>query len=144
MQPPVLAQAVERVVDASGDAAFRDEALPALERYYRWLARDRDPDGDALISIIAQFESGLDYSPAYDPPVGADRRRPLEMVIRTRWPELENKLRSLRPFEHLSPGRHREDVLVNAIYAQGLASLGRLARQPERTSSPRGRREVTA
>jgi glycogen debranching enzyme len=127
MQPPVLAQAVERVVDASGDAAFRDETLPGLERYYRWLARERDPDGDALISIIAQFESGLDYSPAYDPPVGADGRGPVEILFRTRWPELENKLRRFdlpRIFRH---GRHQEDVLVNAVYAQGLASLGRLS-----------------
>ena len=70
IQPPVIAQAVEAIVEAGGEA-FLDEALPALERYYRYLATERDPDRDDLISIIAQFESGLDFSPAYDPKHGA-------------------------------------------------------------------------
>ena len=68
IQPPVLAQAVEAVGDP-----LAAEALPAVERYYRFLARERDPDGDGLISIIAQFESGLDFSPAYDPRLAAGR-----------------------------------------------------------------------
>ena len=71
IQPPVIAQAVEAIVEAGGEA-FLDEALPALERYYRYLATERDPDRDDLISIIAQFESGLDFSPAYDPKHGAE------------------------------------------------------------------------
>src|SRR6478609_5845735 len=40
IQPPVLAQAVEAVVEAGGDG-FLDEALPALGRYYRFLERTR-------------------------------------------------------------------------------------------------------
>ena len=129
MQPPVLAQAVERVVEASADGAFRTETLPALERYYRWLARARDPDRDGLISIIAQFESGLDYSPMYDPPVGADHRRPAGLVVRTRWPSAVNKLRYRYELDRIfrRASHHQEDVLVNAVYGQGLRSLARLA-----------------
>ncbi len=128
MQPPVLAQAVERVVEASGDGAFRDEVLPSLGRYYRWLASARDPDGDGLVSIIAQFESGLDYSPAYDPVVGAVGAGPLEIMFRTRRPELENKLRGYDlPRIFRKSDHHQEDALVNAIHAQGLAALARLA-----------------
>jgi glycogen debranching enzyme len=127
IQPPVLAQAVERVVLA-GETSFLSEALPALERYYRWLARARDPDGDGLISTIAQFESGLDYSPAYDPVVGASARHPLGLIVRTRWPELTNKLRRFDLPRIFATGRHhQEDVLVNTLYAQGLAALARLA-----------------
>ena len=83
---------------------------------------------DDLISIIAQFESGLDYSPMYDPPVGANRRHPVGVMVRTRWPSALNKLRYRYDLERIFRGRrHQEDVLVNAIYGQGLRALGRLA-----------------
>jgi hypothetical protein len=135
IQPPVLAQAVERVVGASRDVSFRDETLPALESYYRWLADVRDPDRDALVSTIAQFESGLDYSPAYDPVVGATGRGPLSVIFRTRWPELVNKVRYRYDDERIlrTARHHQEDVLVNALYADGLASLARLAAGAGRT-----------
>lgn len=127
MQPPVLAVAVERIVARAPE--FLAETLPALEAYYRWLARARDPDGDGLVSIIAQFESGLDFSPAYDEAIGAVRSAPLMLELRSRWPELQNKL----VFGHdagriFRRGRyHQEDVLVNAVYADNLGSLARLA-----------------
>jgi Mannosylglycerate hydrolase MGH1-like glycoside hydrolase domain len=127
MQPPVLAQAVERVVDAGADW-FLGEALPHLERYYRYLAALRDPDGDALISIVSQFESGLDFSPVYDDAIGVERPTPAALFFRTRIPQLRNKLANydveaiFRRFRH-----HQEDVLVNAVYGQGLRSLARLA-----------------
>ena len=89
IQPPVIAQAVEAIVEAGGEA-FLDEVLPSLERYYRYLARERDPDGDGLISIIAQFESGLDFSPAYDPKHGAGSPRVLGLAARL--PEVVDKL----------------------------------------------------
>jgi hypothetical protein len=137
MQPPVIAQAVERVVHAGAGDAFLTESLPALERYYRYLAALRDPDGDALVSVVSQFESGLDFSPAYDGSVGARTVHPLELFLRTRLPQLRNKLANydletiFRRFRH-----HQEDVLVNAVYGQGLRALARLAR--------RGGREATA
>jgi Mannosylglycerate hydrolase MGH1-like glycoside hydrolase domain len=136
VQPPVLAQAVERVVDAGADA-FLAEALPAVERYYRYLAALRDPDADGLISIVSQFESGLDFSPIYDEVVGVGRPTPASLFFRTRFPELRNKLADwdvdaiFRRFRH-----HQEDVLVNAVYGQGLRALARLA--------ARGGREATA
>jgi glycogen debranching enzyme len=136
MQPPVLAQAVERVVDA-GAEGFLDEALPALERYYRYLAALRDPDADGLISIVSQFESGLDFSPVYDESIGVREPTPASLFFRTRLPQLRNKLanydvaRIFRRFRH-----HTEDVLVNAVYGQGLRALARLA--------ARGGRDATA
>lgn len=127
IQPPVVAQAVEAVVDAGGDG-FLAEALPVLERYYRYLARERDPDADALISIIAQFESGLDFSPAYDAPLGNGRRSAAAVFARARLPQLINKLvdYDLDRVFRLNR-RETEDVLVNSIYADGLRTLGRLA-----------------
>jgi hypothetical protein len=127
MQPPVIAQAVERVVDAGADG-FLHEALPHLERYYRYLAALRDHDGDGLISIVSQFESGLDFSPIYDEEIGARDAGPAELLARTRLPQLRNKLANydldtiFRRYRH-----HQEDVLVNAVYGQGLRALARLA-----------------
>jgi hypothetical protein len=112
IQPPVLAQAVEAV-----GGEFVAEVLPAVERYYRFLARERDPDGDGLISIVAQFESGLDFSPAYDPPW----RHPRVLGLSARLPQFANKLTGYRAFRW-----HREDVLVNSVYADGLQVLERL------------------
>jgi glycogen debranching enzyme len=134
IQPPVIAQAVERVVEASRDGGFLDETLPALERYYRWLAQRRDPDHDGLISIIAQFESGLDYSPAYDPLIGAEGNGPRWIVVHSRWPELQNAVRFHFDLERIfrDTDYHQEDVLVNAVYAQGLESLARLAQRGDR------------
>jgi hypothetical protein len=125
IQPPVIAQAVEAIVEAGGEA-FLDEALPALERYYRYLARERDPDGDGLISIIAQFESGLDFSPAYDPKWGATSPRILGLAARL--PEVVDKLVdwNLELVFRFNP-RHVEDVLVNSVYADALQALARLA-----------------
>ncbi len=137
MQPPVIAQAVERVVDA-GAAGFLDEALPHLERYYRYLAAFRDPDGDGLISIVSQFESGLDFSPAYDESIGARHAGPASLLARTRLPQFRNKLANynldtiFRRFRH-----HQEDMLVNAVYGQGLRALARLAARAGRDAVAR-------
>ncbi len=127
IQPPVLAQALEAVVDA-GDDAFLGEALPAVERYYRFLERARDPDRDALISIISQFESGLDFSPAYDPPSPGPVPSPRRLGLSARLPQVLNKLAGYdeRAVFRLNR-RHREDVLVNSVYADGLRALARLA-----------------
>jgi hypothetical protein len=137
MQPPVIAQAVERVVDA-GAAGFLDEALPHLERYHRYLAALRDPDADGLISIVSQFESGLDFSPVYDAAIGVGRPTPGSLLARTRLPQLRNKLANydldtiFRRYRH-----HQEDVLVNAAYGQGLRSLARLAARAGRDAVSR-------
>ena len=125
IQPPVIAQAVEAIVEAGGEA-FLDETLLPLERYYRYLARERDPDGDGLISIIAQFESGLDFSPAYDPKRGS--RLPCILGLSARLPQVADKLVDWNPrlAFRVNP-RHVEDVLVNSLYSDGLKALARLA-----------------
>jgi hypothetical protein len=127
IQPPVIAQAVEAIAVAGGDSFVR-EALPTLERYYRHLVFVRDPDRDGLISIIAQFESGLDFSPAYDPPRGRTVPHPLLVSARGRLPEVLNKLLGYDVQRILRVNPHQfEDVLVNSIHCDGLQALARLA-----------------
>ena len=119
LQPPVLARAVERI-----GGAFAREALPQVAAFYRYVARERDPDGDGLASLIAQFESGLDFSPVYNE--GHDSIAGIYGISRAH--ELVNKLlgfdaaRIARLTDH-----HQEDVLFNAIYGDGLRALARLA-----------------
>jgi hypothetical protein len=126
MQPPVVAQALELV--AAGDDALVRELLPAVARHYRYLATARDPDGDALVSIVSQFESGLDFSPAFDPSPGERDPSPRRLRALARGSQVLNKLLGNRPelVLRVNP-RHWEDVLVNSVYADGLASLARLA-----------------
>src|SRR4051812_32152662 len=70
IQPPVLAYAVLRVFQATGDAAFAREMLDPVKRFHAWLRENRDPDKDGLISIVSPFESGLDFSPQFDSAFG--------------------------------------------------------------------------
>ena len=130
-----------------GRDGFLAEALPHLERYYRH-RRAADPDDDGLISIVSQFESGLDFSPVYDEAIGV--RRVARGALRPHGlPQLRNKLANydldtiFRGYPH-----HLEDVLVNAVYGQGLRALARLARRGgargDRALGLPGRRRVTA
>ena len=124
VQPPVLAQAVERI---GGD--FADEAYPAVTAFYRYLARERDPDADGLVSIVTQFESGLDYSPAYGEADRVRLRHPATIFLHSRRGEVVNKLLRFdleRVFALTN--HHQEDVLFNTIYADGLRALARLAK----------------
>ena len=127
MQPPIIAYAVDRIYQATGDEEFREAAMPVLVAYYRWLRRMRDPDGDGLIAVIQPEEAGTDCSPKYDEALGLE--------------ELSNQgfIAALQKvYEAYEPIRgddrrilaadifHFEDVLVNSIYVMGLRALGRL------------------
>jgi glycogen debranching enzyme len=124
--PPLLAFAWEIVADASGDEdpGFRTEALPALRRHLEWLARERDPDGDGLLTIILPDESGLDDSPKYAPVYGRlahDRPGYWLLVERGRREGWDSR-RIIERYEH-----HVEDVWFNVAYALSLHAMARLS-----------------
>ncbi|MPZ98466.1 MAG: hypothetical protein GEU80_03850 [Dehalococcoidia bacterium] len=145
MQPPVIAQAVERVVEASGDDAFAWETGQRLLAYYRWLARERDPDGDGLISIIAPSESGLDFSPAYDPALGLRNPGSRRLGLAMRGATLRNKvMRYDLPRIFAGGGFAVEDVLVNVIYIDGLEALERLLLRTRNEAGAHWARERSA
>jgi glycogen debranching enzyme len=62
--PPLIAYAVERIFRKDGDAAFVEEVLEGLHRYYQWLRRERSSSG--LVSIVHPWESGEDDFIAWD------------------------------------------------------------------------------
>jgi glycogen debranching enzyme len=125
-QPPVLASAIERVFQATGDRQFLREVLPPTVAFYAWLARERDPDQDGLISILQPDESGLDACPKYDGLLDMPTLDPYG--LRTAMHRL------FAAYEPLTSDADRlalglfdvEDVLVNTIYADALAALSRL------------------
>ena len=55
IQPPVIARSVERIFDATGDAAFVREIFPPIARFFDWLARVRA----ALALVLAQDDRGI-------------------------------------------------------------------------------------
>jgi glycogen debranching enzyme len=127
MQPPIIAYAVERVYQATGDEAFKDAALPKLIAFYRWVRESRDPDEDGLIAVIQPEEAGTDCSPKYDEILGLEDLTnqgfitALKKVYAAYEPMRGDDRRILA-----ADIFHIEDVLVNSIYAFGLRSLVRL------------------
>jgi Glycosyl hydrolase family 63 C-terminal domain len=124
IQTPLLAVAWELVAAASDDEpGFAYEALPQLRLHYDWLDRERDPDGDGLLTVIHPDESGLDDSPKYDEVFGwMCHYRPGYFWLIERYRRLGYDAREIvdRYDEHI------EDVLVNVCYALSLRALSRL------------------
>jgi hypothetical protein len=127
-QPPVLAQAVEAIA-ASDPAplAYVSRVLPHLVALHRFWADERDPDGDGLISTISQFETGLDYSPCYDEVIGYRGGGPVSLFARSRVVEWRNQRSGYVTARLMAGSDQVEDVLLNAVYADGLHALARLA-----------------
>ncbi len=124
IQTPLLALAWELVARASpDDPGFATEALGQLRLHYDWLARERDVDGDGLLTIIAPDESGLDDSPKFDACYGwmrHDRPGHFWLIERYRRLSYDAARIAARYQEHV------EDVVVNVFYALALQALSRL------------------
>lgn len=126
IQPPAIAESVERVYLTTRDNAFLESALPSLMRYYLYIDRERCPDGDGLAQIIISYESGKDRSPEYDiaygePNTGQVWRGPMMKQMTRHWTVKWNLRRILSgKFFRV------KDLLFNSIYAANLSSLARL------------------
>ena len=128
-QPPVLAQAVERVFQAGKDKAFLAAVLPRVKAFYRWWIQTRDPDHDNLVAIIQPDESGLDALPSYDallrmPTTDSAGLRQAMQRIFSAYAPLRGDPATLIAADIFVV----EDVLTNCVYAQGLSALARLCR----------------
>jgi len=128
-QPPVLAQAVERVFLAGRDQTFLATVLPKAKAYYRWWIQHRDPDHDDLVAIIQPDESGLDALPSYDallhmPTLDPDGLRQAMARLFGAYAPLRRDSAALIAADVFVV----EDLLTNCAYAQGLRSLARLCR----------------
>lgn len=130
IQPPVLAEALAWAARGEGRHAFLADALPRVRRYFDWVHRVRDPDGDGLIATLQPDESGLDHTPKYDAYLGV-RELTVEEVTRV-WnactaPYAKVRRDPLKMFE--CDQFVCEDVLVNTIYAENQRVLAGLHRE---------------
>jgi glycogen debranching enzyme len=63
-QPPVLANAVRVLHEASPNRSFLEEVVPAIELWHQWLHRERGTDA-GLVAIVHPWEAA-DNSPRFD------------------------------------------------------------------------------
>jgi hypothetical protein len=115
--------------DATQDGSLLREFLPKLVKYWDWWLRERDPDGDKLVSIIHPWESGIDASPCYDPVHGV--HNPSYNRLYPKFVTLNLKQKFIAKWNQPDI-LHREwfnveDVGVNSVYAAGWGVLGDLA-----------------
>ncbi|MBK6264057.1 trehalase-like protein [Marivirga sp. S37H4] len=128
IQPPLVAQAVAKIYENSGDKDFLAEMLPKLKKYYLWLAKNRDFDGDGLLTIISPFESGIDWKPTYDVALGfPEKKADWRLFLKVVWIDFRNFLNNYNLEKINKKALFRvKDVGFNTIYAQNLQALSRL------------------
>jgi glycogen debranching enzyme len=134
IQPCFVGTALLRLFEASGDRVFLGELYAKVMRYHDWLARERDFDGDGLVTIISPFESGMDWKPSYDLVLGYSKRSTPRRLYTNRlfWKVVDVDWRNFSALYDLPRIRRRnkflvKDAGVNAIYATDLAAMERLA-----------------
>lgn len=73
-KPPLVAWAVDKIYEATGDKAFLAEMYPQLMAYYKWWYEKRDHDGNGICEYgatdgtleAAAWESGMDNAIRFD------------------------------------------------------------------------------
>lgn len=129
IQPPVLAQAIEAVWEATQDKLFLDLVTPKAQRFYDWILRQRDPEGLGLAAIVSPYEAGLDNSPAFDESLGLSNPGRRALLWATKKLDFANLILG-RNFDSATLLRQDRfvfyDLLVNSALADGFRTLGRL------------------
>lgn len=128
-QPPVLAAAVWRIYEATGDEDFVRLMLPHIHAFHRYLFANRDPHKINLVGVINPDESGEDNSPRYDQVLGlTDPRHQFVENFRARlelvddWKASRFVMKSQIDLKHWV-----YDVPFNSILAESLRLTSLLA-----------------
>ncbi len=130
IQPPLAAQAVQDIFEADGDLGFIKGFLPALKKYYKWLAENRDFDDTGMISIISYFESGMDWKPSYDEVLGM---KPQKASMKLFWKVVGNDFRNFLCGYDFEKIQKRNEFVVkdagfNTIYIENLKVMAKLCK----------------
>jgi len=128
IQPPLAAQALWCIYNCTQDKYFLVQMLPAVKKYFNWLQKNRDFDGDGLLYIISPFESGVDWKPSFDEVLGLQRAKATELlfkkVMRVEWRNF------LHGYDYKKIARANyfkvKEVLFNTLYALDMKSLAQL------------------
>jgi glycogen debranching enzyme len=134
IQPPFAAQALHTLYESCGDRVYLGEMYARVKRHHEWLAKNRDFDGDGLLTIISPFESGMDWKASYDLPLGyTGRTTPRRLYTSKLYRkavgvDLANFLLKYRLADIKERGKFRvKDAGFNAIYAVDLHCMEKLA-----------------
>jgi len=134
IQPPFAAQALHTLYEACGDRVYLGEMYARVRRHHEWLAKNRDFDGDGLLTIISPFESGMDWKASYDPVLGyAERTTPRSLYFsKLYWKAVGIDLTNFLAGYDLERIKQRarfrvKDAGFNAIYAVDLHCMEKLA-----------------
>lgn len=130
IQPPLAARAVERIYELGRDLNFLNAFLPKLKKYYDWIAKNRDLDGDGLVTIISPFESGMDWKPSYDVALGLNERKAdWRLFLKVIAVDFRNYLNDYNNAMIQEKGYFLvKDVGLNTIYADNLKALSGLCK----------------
>lgn len=129
-QPPMIAYAVERIFEATGDKNFVKEVFDKLDNYYKWLHRERSFND--LLFVIHPWETGEDDFVAWDDVYGLKEQMPSKDVLK------KIKLEILRQYVQtgLNPKTFVEKdvfsikcLLFNTVYLKNLRSMLHLAEE---------------
>lgn len=128
-QPPMLAAAVWRIYEATGDTAFVRSMLPHIHAFHRYLLTSRDPHKISLVGVINPDETGEDNSPRYDYVLGlTDPRHQFVDNFRARLELVDDWRRSRFVMKSQIDLKHWVyDVPFNAILAESLRLTSLLA-----------------
>ena len=127
IQPPVIGITLKRIYDQVKSIDFIKKYLPPVQRYFDYLKKERDVDGNKLISVITPMESGMDMAPQFDLPFdnfgndpGITKGKISEMLARYKKVKWDiKKIFELDIFNF-------EDIAVNTIYGLSLEYLASL------------------
>jgi len=125
IQPPILAEAVEAVYQKTGDKAFLGTVLPALYRYYSYLATVRTRGDDGLAEIIISYES-KDRGREYDVIYGESNAKHVLLGPMTRLMIRHHFMGWDKDKIFASNLFRVKDLLFNCVYAENLLSLNGL------------------
>ena len=133
IQPPLVAQAVEKVYRLSKDKEFLHKMLPKLKKYYDWIARNRDFEGDGLITIISPFESGIDFKPTFDVALGMkERKGDWRLFLKFIGVDFRNFTKNYNLKKIYRKGYFLvKEVGFNTVYAQNLFALASLCKEAD-------------
>lgn len=128
-QPPMLAAAVWRIYEATGDKEFVGQTLVHIHAFHRHLFETRDPKKLNLVGLVNPDESGEDNSPRYDQLLGLkDPRHQFVENFRARLELVDDWRQSrfvMKPAMDLK--HHMYDLPFNCILAESLRLTALLA-----------------
>lgn len=128
IQPPLLAEAIERLYTHTHDIDFLRSNLPKLKKYFNWLAENRDIDYDGLLSIVSNYESGIDTKPSFDTVLKFPRTKARKSLFyKILWMQTKNFFYRYN-MKKISKANNFlvKEVTFNTIYVLNLESLARL------------------